>query len=71
MEVEDISLPVNQDVHQSRIVIDLTASSPPPVIKEEPIDNSSMAGDNGKACVNFDSDIIDLTMDSDDDTRNY
>jgi hypothetical protein len=74
MEVEEISnsLPVIQDVPHSSMVIDLTTSSPdlPPVIKKEPIDNSGMAGDKGKVSMASDSDfidIIDLTMDSDDD----
>lgn len=68
MEVKDNSLPIIQDVPQSLagIVIDLTASSPPPVIKEESIDNSGMT--SVTVPVAFDSDImiIDLTMDSDD-----
>jgi hypothetical protein len=70
-EESDILLPVNQDVSHSGIVIDLTASSPtrspPPVIEEEPVNNSSVNGDKGKASVGFEYDIIDLTMDSDDD----
>ena len=60
-------MPVVQDVPHLGIVIDLTASSPPPVTKEEPIDTSSITGDKGKACRAFNSDVIDLTMDSDDD----
>ena len=73
MEVEDILLPIIQDVSHSSsgIVIDLTVSSPtrspPPVIKEEPVDNSSVICDKGKASFGFKYDIIDLTMDSDDD----
>ena len=52
-----------QDVPRSGIVIDLTTPSPP-VVKQEPVDNSSMTTDKGKARM---VDIIDLTMDSDDD----
>jgi len=67
MEVNDDFPPVVQDVPSSGIVIDLTASSPP-VFKEEPTDDNTSftAGDKGKACMN---DIIDLTMESDDDDK--
>ena len=57
---------VGNDAPHSGIVIDLTASSPLPVIKQEPIDNSGVTSHKGKSRMAFDVDIIDLTMDSDD-----
>jgi len=43
-------------------IIDLTASSPPPAIKQEPNDTMTIT-DKGKGCMVYE--IIDLTMDSD------